>query len=405
MAQLIARGRVVRGWLGIVIQDLTAGARRAASASSRASGVLVSDVMKDGPAEAAGLQAGDIIVEFGGRADQGGDRPPAAGRRRGAGPAESASRSSATSGRTPLTVKIGEQPGEETVVAAAARARSCRAQRRAAHAGGRASASASPPRAGVLVTRGARRAARARRPASGPATPSSRSTASPSPASSSSAKSWPRSSRARSCPGVPAARRRAATSMSSSSRPSRSAERAPVSSIAAHATRRGPSCSSSTTSPGVRESVREILKGDCEVLEAEDGAAGLELVRSRRVDVAMLDVRMPGERGPVVLPRILGARRPIAVILMTAVPRRAHGGGAPSRRARTTTSPSPSTWTRSSSWCGRPRRSARSSARCRYLRGRARPRARLRRPGGPPPRDGAPLRADRPGRARRTPRC
>jgi DNA-binding NtrC family response regulator len=72
--------------------------------------------------------------------------------------------------------------------------------------------------------------------------------------------------------------------------------------------------------PGVRESLREILKRDFEVLEAEDGAAGLELVRSRRVDVAMLDVRLPGERGPAVLPRILALDDSIAVILMTAVP-------------------------------------------------------------------------------------
>ena len=72
--------------------------------------------------------------------------------------------------------------------------------------------------------------------------------------------------------------------------------------------------------PGVRESLREILTHDFEVLEAEDGAAGLELVRSRRVDVTMLDVRLPGERGPVVLPKILALDDSIAVILMTAVP-------------------------------------------------------------------------------------
>ena len=72
--------------------------------------------------------------------------------------------------------------------------------------------------------------------------------------------------------------------------------------------------------PGVRESLREILKHDFEVLEAEDGAAGLELVRSRRVDVTMLDVRLPGERGPVVLPKILALDDSVAVILMTAVP-------------------------------------------------------------------------------------
>jgi two-component system, NtrC family, response regulator AtoC len=72
--------------------------------------------------------------------------------------------------------------------------------------------------------------------------------------------------------------------------------------------------------PGVRESLREIFKLDFEVLEAEDGAAALALVGSRRVDVAMLDVRLPGERGPAVLPKLLALDDSIAVILMTAVP-------------------------------------------------------------------------------------
>ena len=56
------------------------------------------------------------------------------------------------------------------------------------------------------------------------------------------------------------------------------------------------------------------------MLEAADGAAALEIVRSRRIDVALLDVRMPGESGPAVLPRILALSETIAVILMTAVP-------------------------------------------------------------------------------------
>ena len=72
--------------------------------------------------------------------------------------------------------------------------------------------------------------------------------------------------------------------------------------------------------PGVRESLAEILKYECEVLEAEDGAAGLQIAKSRRVDVVLLDVRLPGERGPAVLPRILALDDSIPVILMTAVP-------------------------------------------------------------------------------------
>jgi two-component system response regulator AtoC len=72
--------------------------------------------------------------------------------------------------------------------------------------------------------------------------------------------------------------------------------------------------------PGVRESLRVILQDDFEVLEAPDGAAGLEVIRSRRIDVALLDVRMPGEPGSAVLPRILALGESIAVILITAVP-------------------------------------------------------------------------------------
>src|SRR5215467_762085 len=71
---------------------------------------------------------------------------------------------------------------------------------------------------------------------------------------------------------------------------------------------------------GVRESLRMILKDDFEVLDAPDGASGLEVIRSRRVDVALLDVRMPGEPGSAVLPRILALSESIAVILITAVP-------------------------------------------------------------------------------------
>src|SRR5215510_6312585 len=72
--------------------------------------------------------------------------------------------------------------------------------------------------------------------------------------------------------------------------------------------------------PGVRDSLRFILKEDFEVLEAADGASGVDIIRKRRVDVALLDVRMPGEPGPAVLPRILALSESIAVILITAVP-------------------------------------------------------------------------------------
>src|SRR5262245_53440429 len=71
---------------------------------------------------------------------------------------------------------------------------------------------------------------------------------------------------------------------------------------------------------GVRESLRVFVRADFEVLGAPDGATGLAIIQSRRVDVALLDVRMPGEPGPAILPRILALSESIAVILITAVP-------------------------------------------------------------------------------------
>jgi DNA-binding NtrC family response regulator len=70
---------------------------------------------------------------------------------------------------------------------------------------------------------------------------------------------------------------------------------------------------------GVRASIRAILEGRCEVLEAETGAAALELLRTRDVDLVMLDQRMPGEPGIDVLPRVKAADPSTVVVLATAV--------------------------------------------------------------------------------------
>src|SRR5437867_3872541 len=63
MQQLITRGKVVRGWLGIVIQDVTDQLAGSFGVKER-EGVLVAEVMKGSPAEAAGLKAGDVILEI-----------------------------------------------------------------------------------------------------------------------------------------------------------------------------------------------------------------------------------------------------------------------------------------------------------------------------------------------------
>jgi two-component system response regulator AtoC len=70
---------------------------------------------------------------------------------------------------------------------------------------------------------------------------------------------------------------------------------------------------------GVRASIRAILEETCEVLEAEDGAAALEVLRTHNVDLVMLDQRMPGEAGIDVLPKIKALDASIVVVLATAV--------------------------------------------------------------------------------------
>ncbi len=61
--QLIETGRVERGYIGIMMQDLTEELAAYFDVDIR-EGVLVMDVMDDSPAEAAGLQADDIIVRI-----------------------------------------------------------------------------------------------------------------------------------------------------------------------------------------------------------------------------------------------------------------------------------------------------------------------------------------------------
>ena len=53
-------------WLGVTIQDLDESVRDAMDVGKDVSGVLVSDVFDESPAEAAGIEEGDIIVSVGG---------------------------------------------------------------------------------------------------------------------------------------------------------------------------------------------------------------------------------------------------------------------------------------------------------------------------------------------------
>ncbi len=69
VAQLRDSGKVVRGWIGVYVQQITPEIAESINLQNH-QGALVADVTPGGPAEKAGVQRGDIIVEFNGNAIQ-----------------------------------------------------------------------------------------------------------------------------------------------------------------------------------------------------------------------------------------------------------------------------------------------------------------------------------------------
>jgi serine protease Do len=65
VAQLKSDGRVTRGWLGVTIQDVDKNLAESFGLE-RPRGALVAQLAEDGPADKAGLQAGDVIISFDG---------------------------------------------------------------------------------------------------------------------------------------------------------------------------------------------------------------------------------------------------------------------------------------------------------------------------------------------------
>ena len=63
MKDLKEHGKVTRGWLGVMIQNLTPDLAKSFSLKTT-HGALVSDVLPNGPAFKGGLQRGDVIVKF-----------------------------------------------------------------------------------------------------------------------------------------------------------------------------------------------------------------------------------------------------------------------------------------------------------------------------------------------------
>ena len=77
--QLKSKGKVTRGWLGVLIQDVT---RELAESFNmdKPYGALVAQVLPNSPASEAGFQVGDVVVRFNGKdIDHSSDLPPLVG--------------------------------------------------------------------------------------------------------------------------------------------------------------------------------------------------------------------------------------------------------------------------------------------------------------------------------------
>jgi serine protease Do len=111
-SQLRATGRVSRGRIGVVIQEVTKELADSFGLAKPA-GALVNSVEKGGPAEKAGVEAGDIIVKFDGKpVGSSGDLPRIVGATKpGSKVAMQVWRKGATKD---LTVTVGEIPDEKT---------------------------------------------------------------------------------------------------------------------------------------------------------------------------------------------------------------------------------------------------------------------------------------------------
>jgi serine protease Do len=109
--QLKAKGRVSRGWLGVLIQDVTRDLAETFG-MKQPSGALVAQVLPDSPAEKAGFEPGDVVLRYNGQdVTSSGNLPQLVGATR---VGESAQVQVLRKGQPrDLTVVIGELPDED----------------------------------------------------------------------------------------------------------------------------------------------------------------------------------------------------------------------------------------------------------------------------------------------------
>jgi serine protease Do len=116
LPELQEKGRVTRGWLGVLIQKVTPEiAESMGLEDSR--GALVADVMKDGPAKEAGIKVGDVIVEYDGNPVKDSNELPRLVARTGVGRMVTLKVLRGKSEQS-VSVKIAELKDEEVAVAA-----------------------------------------------------------------------------------------------------------------------------------------------------------------------------------------------------------------------------------------------------------------------------------------------
>ena len=65
LGDLKEKGKVTRGWLGVMIQRITPELQESFKLKN-ASGALVSDLVPNGPADLGGMKRGDVITRFDG---------------------------------------------------------------------------------------------------------------------------------------------------------------------------------------------------------------------------------------------------------------------------------------------------------------------------------------------------
>jgi len=114
--QLKSKGRVSRGWLGVLIQDVTHELAESFHLD-RPRGALVARVLPNSPASKAGLQVGDVILAYNGvELRNSAALPPLVGRSRLDRPAKL--RILRGGRQIDVAVKIGELPADDEIAAA-----------------------------------------------------------------------------------------------------------------------------------------------------------------------------------------------------------------------------------------------------------------------------------------------